>query len=555
MTGSDLPLDRHAAFVRSLAQSLLADPAAADDVAQEALVRLWQRPPQVAAAVRGWLRLGVRRLARGRLRADARRQRREAVAGAAARGEGRAPLDGMLRAETLRAVTDAVAMLPPALRDVVLLRHHEALPPRAIAARLQLTVAAVETRLRRAHAELAARLRERLGGDRWQASLAVLVGPGLALATPIGVTMTMKSKVALAALPPVLCAAAVVLLQQGQAPSVPDAGAATPAIAAAPDVAPEATGAPRDAAAVARAGAAEPAAVAVVTTVRLAGRVVDARRHAVAGASVRLDGLAAPLQAECGADGAFELRVDRPRGRIDFAVTAQKGELVGRRGGAIDGSSEQDLGVVVVEPAGLLPVRVLGNSGPVPGARVTALPVLAGAAVAATTDARGEAPLHGLCCERHLVVARTPDGRTAHAIGDAYVRNEQWLALDVDRAVALRVVVQQRGTGAPMPGIAIRCWIELPGEGGGISYVPLHAPDTLPHTDAQGVALIEGLRPGGAVRVAVLRAREVPADDAAPLARQVVPNGERDTVEFELDARSEERRVGKEGRDRGATEE
>src|SRR5439155_19684950 len=64
------------------------------------------------------------------------------------------------RAETVRAVGEAVASLPEPLRAVVLLRHYDALPPREIAARLGVPVETVYARLKRAHQ----RLRERLDG-------------------------------------------------------------------------------------------------------------------------------------------------------------------------------------------------------------------------------------------------------------------------------------------------------------------------------------------------------------------------------------------------------
>jgi len=536
MTGTpDLGLDRHAAFVRSLAQSLLADPAAADDVAQEALVRLWQRPPQVGLAVRGWLRKVVRRLAQRRLRADARRLRREVAAGAAARGEGAAPLDGMLRAETLRAVTDAVAQLPPALRDVVLLRHHEALPPRAIAARLQLSVAAVESRLRRAHAELALRLRERLGGDRWQASLAVLVGPGFAVATPIGVTMAMKSKVALTALPAVLLVAAFVLLRDRDAPlPAPGPGRPAPAVAAAPQPAPGRNAERDGARADARDASAAAVPAPVATMLRLSGRVVDARRRPVAGATVSCAGLVNVYPTQSGDDGAFELRTGRELAAVRFAVTATKGDRVGRRGCTLDGSCDADLGTIVVEPSGRLPVRVVDRGSPVAGAAVIARTVDLAADIAATTDSRGEAKFESLCRERHLVVALADDGRTAFAVGDAWPGNEQWLTIDLAQAVSLRVVAKERGTGAPVAGLNVLCWVELPGEGGAVSYALLRM-SPLPRTGADGTAVIDGLRRGGAVRVAVLRDGAELATTEPVAAKAIVPAGDRDTVEFAID--------------------
>ncbi len=179
MNDDSLPpvaLLEHAGFVRSLASNLLRDDAEADDAAQETLARALERPPRAGPGVRGWLAAVLRNVVRMRKRSGARRFQRER---AAARGEAtRAADDAAARQEVLRAVVAAVRCLDAQHREVVMLRHYEELPPRAIAARLGLPVATVKGRLRRAHERLRERLDERRGGnvEGWRTALCGLVG-------------------------------------------------------------------------------------------------------------------------------------------------------------------------------------------------------------------------------------------------------------------------------------------------------------------------------------------------------------------------------------------
>ena len=66
----------HGSAMRAYATRLLGDPVAAEDIVQEALVRLW-RNPQVLhngkGSVRGWLLTVVRNLVTDRIRARAAR--------------------------------------------------------------------------------------------------------------------------------------------------------------------------------------------------------------------------------------------------------------------------------------------------------------------------------------------------------------------------------------------------------------------------------------------------------------------------------------------------
>ncbi|MCY1009355.1 hypothetical protein OV079_28080 [Nannocystis pusilla] len=64
-------------WLRQFAQVLARDGDEADDLVQEALVAAWRRGPDSEESLRPWLATVVRNLFRMRLRADARRERRE----------------------------------------------------------------------------------------------------------------------------------------------------------------------------------------------------------------------------------------------------------------------------------------------------------------------------------------------------------------------------------------------------------------------------------------------------------------------------------------------
>lgn len=175
---------RHASWVRALAGRLVADPARADDVAQEAWTAALANPPRHSTNLRAWLATIVRNVARGTGRAGARRLARET---AVARRDAMPSTDEVAaQAELSRDLATHVLALEPIYRDVVLLRWYEDLPPREIAARLDVPVATVRTRLSRALDELRARL-DRSHGDRasWCALLAPLAARPAKLARPL----------------------------------------------------------------------------------------------------------------------------------------------------------------------------------------------------------------------------------------------------------------------------------------------------------------------------------------------------------------------------------
>lgn len=144
--------------IHALARRMLDDPAEADDVTQEAMLRLWRIAPDwrdEGAAVGTWLY----RVA-GNLCIDRLRRRRERPV--AEPPEQPDPSAGVVtriqdadRAHALRA---ALARLPERQRLAVVLRHLEERPNPEIAAILETSVEAVESLLARARRNLAAEL-------------------------------------------------------------------------------------------------------------------------------------------------------------------------------------------------------------------------------------------------------------------------------------------------------------------------------------------------------------------------------------------------------------
>jgi RNA polymerase sigma factor (sigma-70 family) len=203
-------LARADAFVARLAASLIDDPGAADDVAQDALFAAWKSPPDDPERARGyWARI-VARLAANRRRGDARRDRHER---AAARSEVGAARDVAEREEARRRLWEVVEGLEPALRDVVRLRYFDGRASGDVAAALGLPVDRVYALQRRALARMRAALDRSAGGrDAWIAWALPLArcgdGSGASVGAAVGGGMLMAAKAKSAA----VAAAAVIAL-------------------------------------------------------------------------------------------------------------------------------------------------------------------------------------------------------------------------------------------------------------------------------------------------------------------------------------------------------
>jgi len=148
------------------AARLLSDRAEAEDVAQEAMLRLWKVAPdwrEGEAQVTTWLYRVVTNLCIDRQRS---RGRRGAVAldeVAEPADEAPGPLARMIAADRMEALSVALAALPGRQRQAVVLRHIEGLSNPEIAAVMDLGVEAVESLTARGKRALAALLAGRRG--------------------------------------------------------------------------------------------------------------------------------------------------------------------------------------------------------------------------------------------------------------------------------------------------------------------------------------------------------------------------------------------------------
>lgn len=152
--------------VLGYAARLLGDRAEAEDVAQEAMLRLWRASSGWRAGeaqVSTWLYRVVTNLCTDRLRARGRRGPVGTgdlpdVADAAAGAEA-----GLIEADRIAALDAALAQLPERQRQALVLRHLEGVSNPEIAAVMDIGVEAVESLTARAKRALATLLQGRRG--------------------------------------------------------------------------------------------------------------------------------------------------------------------------------------------------------------------------------------------------------------------------------------------------------------------------------------------------------------------------------------------------------
>lgn len=365
---STLPWDQllaHGRFVRSLARSLVRDPARADDVAQASWLAVARHPRSGIASLRGWLASVVRNVARQEQRGERRREAREVVA-AQSEGSVAASDVAVAELETQALLLAAVQALDPKYRAVVTLRFYEELPPRAIAARLALPVATVNTQLQRALEQLRAALDAKSEGarERWLRALAPMTleatvsVPGLVLAAAVVLLLIGGVWWRITAVPSDGAEAAVVATSGG------DGSHDAALLAALPGVVASLREAPAPLSSEAR----------MVT-----GRVVDAAGQPIEGATVELQERPDALAS----GGATRLATTAADGSYAFeAVAAGRYELVARETGMtrvrrrveIDARSPNDRGAtLVLFPARAVTGRVVDTAGePIAGAQLLA---------------------------------------------------------------------------------------------------------------------------------------------------------------------------------------
>lgn len=157
---------RLAPRILGYATRLLSDRAEAEDVTQEAMLRLWRMAPdwrQGEAMVSTWLYRVATNLCTDRLRGRRRRAATTLDDAPDVADGAPGPLAGMIETDRMAALATALDALPDRQRQAVVLRHIEGLSNPEIAAVMDIGVEAVESLTARGKRALAALLQGRRG--------------------------------------------------------------------------------------------------------------------------------------------------------------------------------------------------------------------------------------------------------------------------------------------------------------------------------------------------------------------------------------------------------
>ncbi len=159
-------------WVRSLASALIRDTEQAEDVAQEAWVRLLEKPPQDTSAWRGWFARVMKNLVHESGRQHARRA--ELLEQQHDERTTCSPEEIALRLETQQLLIESLRALPEPFRSTVSLRYLEGWSHKKIARHEGVPTRAVESRLRRAMVMLRKEIAKRGQIERWALGLMLL---------------------------------------------------------------------------------------------------------------------------------------------------------------------------------------------------------------------------------------------------------------------------------------------------------------------------------------------------------------------------------------------
>ena len=149
----------HYAHLVRMAQSVVREPALAEEIAQEVMLELWRRREslQVEQTFRAYLIRSTRNRALNHIRHE-RIVAREAASAAVDPRTSPSAEDEVLGVELEGAVRDAIAGLPQNCREIFQLSRDQGLKYAEIATALEISVKTVEKRMGQALAELRERL-------------------------------------------------------------------------------------------------------------------------------------------------------------------------------------------------------------------------------------------------------------------------------------------------------------------------------------------------------------------------------------------------------------
>lgn len=436
-------------WLRRLAQSMVKDPDAADDLAQDAWIIATQKAPTDGRPLRPWLARVLLNLVRMRSRGDKRRTAREERSGEAERGEA-TPEQLYERVEMQRMLADAVLALSPIYRDVVLLHYVDGLTSIEIGARFGISEGTVRWRLKAAISQMREALDQKQKGNR-----ALWLAPMLRFARPDSPAVKSGAGFAAAILLAALLVGGIAALlgTRGESsttsPTTPSAATSMTALSAHAPSSPASTSS-------IPAWAVQPG----VPAKRIAG-VVRSRGAVVAGASVVLhvqqhmtNHSAAPIAiAHSGPDGTFDLGVQPV---TDYWL-----------GASSPGLTPQVIWVRLAEPAPRMPhdklvldleactARVVGTVSDSSGGPIAHASLRMDKLLGTESDARGHYELCLRTMPNWLVI-----GADGYASTSVMLR---WLGGTVERDITLVPEGTLVGTvvttdGAPVPGARVEAF-------------------------------------------------------------------------------------------------